>query len=136
MAFPFFCRKHIAKLSERRPYSSQERPNRIYATAFAFNKTPSLVKATLHAGFCGIDTAGALGTYREKLGGDGFRSCINSGLIKRSDIFVRLARFTVEIVLTRWTSSGPIKLAKIHLSFHTIRLLISKLKSSSLLTRP
>lgn len=77
------------------PYSSQEIPSLIYGTAFAFDKTASLVQAALHAGFRGIDTAGALGAYREKLVGDGIRNCIDSGLIKRDDIFVRWARFFI-----------------------------------------
>lgn len=69
----------------------QEIPDLIYGTAFAFNETTGLVEAAIKAGFRGIDTAGALGAYREKLVGDGIRNCINSGIIKRTDFFVCLS---------------------------------------------
>lgn len=93
------------------PCSSQDIPSLIYGTAFAFDKTPSLVQAALHAGFRGIDTAGALGAYREKLVGDGIRDCIDSGLINRDDIFVRWTRLSIfvgELVLTRWLDSNQV----------------------------
>lgn len=64
-------------------------PELVYGTAFAFDKTTGLVEAALKAGFRGIDTAGALGAYREKLVGAGLRSCIESGLIQRGELFVR-----------------------------------------------
>lgn len=81
------------------PKAYQEIPDLIYGTAFAFDKTTSLVEAALHAGFRGIDTAGALGAYREKMVGDGLQSCVKSGIIKRSDIFVRFSRHL------RWSRS-------------------------------
>ena len=77
-------------------------PNLIYGTAFAFDKTTSLVEAALKAGFRAIDTAGALGAYREKLVGDGIRNCVDSGTIKRSDLFVglshRLSRWICKVI--------------------------------------
>lgn len=69
---------------------SQGFPDLIYGTAFAFDKTTSLVEAALKAGFRAIDTAGALGAYREKLVGDGIRNCVEAGIVKRSDLFVCL----------------------------------------------
>ncbi|KAJ4388799.1 hypothetical protein N0V93_006259 [Gnomoniopsis smithogilvyi] len=72
-----------------KPKSSQKIPSPIYGTAFAFDETTSLVEAALHAGFRGIDTAGALGAYREKMVGDGIRNCVKSGLIKRDDLYIQ-----------------------------------------------
>lgn len=69
---------------------SQGFPSLIYGTAFAFEKTAVLVEAALRAGFRAIDTAGALGAYREKLVGDAIRNCFDSEITKRSDVFVCL----------------------------------------------
>lgn len=71
------------------PKHFREVPDLVYGTAFAFDKTADLVESALKAGFMGIDTAGALGAYREKLVGVGIQRCIESGIINRRDLFVR-----------------------------------------------
>ncbi|CAN8095606.1 unnamed protein product [Discula destructiva] len=71
------------------PRPFQGVPGLVYGTAFAFDETTILVEAALKAGFRGIDTAGALGAYREKLVGDGIRLCVESGITTRSDIFLQ-----------------------------------------------
>lgn len=76
---------------EAKPF--QAVPSLIYGTAFAFDKTTYLVEEALKAGFRAIDTAGALGAYREKLVGEGIRNCVESGVInKRSDLFVCISK--------------------------------------------
>jgi diketogulonate reductase-like aldo/keto reductase len=64
-------------------------PPLIYGTAFAFEKSTELVSAALHAGFRGIDTAGSLHAYREKLVGDALAAAIAEGVVQRHELWVR-----------------------------------------------
>jgi diketogulonate reductase-like aldo/keto reductase len=63
-------------------------PDIIYGTAFKFDQTSSLVEAALKAGFRAIDTAGNKPQYEESLVGKGIATVINSGTLKRNELYV------------------------------------------------
>jgi diketogulonate reductase-like aldo/keto reductase len=65
-------------------------PPLIYGTAFAFERSTELVSAALQAGFRGIDTAGSLHAYREKLIGDAIAAAVAGGVVQRHELWVRL----------------------------------------------
>ncbi|KAF2439279.1 putative aldo-keto reductase [Karstenula rhodostoma CBS 690.94] len=64
-------------------------PPLIYGTAFAFEKSTELASAALQAGFRGIDTAGSLHAYREKLVGDAIAAAIAEGVVQRHELWIQ-----------------------------------------------
>ena len=65
----------------------------IYGTAWKAEKTADCVTKALKAGFRCIDTAAQPKHYREDLVGDAVRDCIDSGLVRREDIYLQ-TKFT------------------------------------------
>lgn len=65
----------------------------IYGTAWKGERTADCVTKALEAGFRCIDTAAQPKHYREDLVGDAVRSCIESGLVHRKDIYLQI-KFT------------------------------------------
>ncbi|KAK9774969.1 putative Aldo-keto reductase [Seiridium cardinale] len=64
-------------------------PAVIYGTAFKFDKSADLVLSALKAGFRGIDTAGSLHAYREKLVGDAISTAIADGIVQRHELWIQ-----------------------------------------------
>lgn len=65
-------------------------PDIIYGTAFKFDDTASLTEAALKAGFRAIDTAANKPQYREAMVGEGIAAMLESGAVRRKDLFVGL----------------------------------------------
>lgn len=64
------------------------KPPFIYGTAWKKDRTTTLVKEALEAGFRAVDTAAQPRHYREDLVGDSLRQAYQDGRIKREDLFV------------------------------------------------
>lgn len=65
----------------------------IYGTAWKAERTVDCVTQALKAGFRCIDTAAQPKHYREDLVGDAIRNCIETGLVRREDIYLQ-TKFT------------------------------------------
>ena len=63
-------------------------PRLVYGTAWKKETTGGLVELALHAGFVGFDTAAQPKHYAEKLVGDGIRTVLAEGKVKREDLYV------------------------------------------------
>ena len=63
-------------------------PRLVYGTAWKKETTGDLVELALRRGFIGIDTAAQPKHYTEKLVGDGIRTVLREGKIKREDLYV------------------------------------------------
>ena len=64
-------------------------PDIIYGTAFKFDDTAALVEVALKAGFRAIDTAANKPQYQEALVGEGIAAALETGVMQRSELFVR-----------------------------------------------
>ena len=60
----------------------------IYGTAWKGDRTASLVKLALEAGFRGVDVAAQPRHYREDLVGEGLRATWSEGKLSRGEIYV------------------------------------------------
>jgi len=68
-------------------------PRFLYGTAWKEDQTQRLVELALQQGFRGIDTANQRRHYHEAAVGQGIRSSIASGLVKRDSLFLQ-TKFT------------------------------------------
>src|SRR4051812_17670796 len=64
-------------------------PRFLYGTAWKEDRTQQLVELALKQGFRGIDTANQRKHYHEAAVGQAIASAIESGLIKRDDLFLQ-----------------------------------------------
>lgn len=64
-------------------------PKLLYGTAWKKERTQSLVKQALLAGFRGIDTAAQPKHYREDYVGAGIRDALQEGRLKREDLYLQ-----------------------------------------------
>ena len=67
---------------------SAQQPVFIYGTAWKKEKTSSLVKGALRAGFRAVDTAAQPRHYQEELVGSGLREAYREGLVRRDGVYV------------------------------------------------
>ena len=68
--------------------SGEYEPAFIYGTAWKKDRTKTLVKEALSAGFRKIDTAAQPRHYQEHLVGEGIREAIKEGTVTRKDLYV------------------------------------------------
>ncbi|KAL4787053.1 NADP-dependent oxidoreductase domain-containing protein [Aspergillus varians] len=68
-------------------------PSFVYGTAWKKDRTVGLVHQAISAGFRAVDTAAQPKHYREDLVGEGIRSAIGDGTVRREDLYIQ-TKFT------------------------------------------
>lgn len=66
-----------------------EMPPIIYGTAWKKEATSALVTQALRSGFRAVDTACQPRHYREELVGEGIRAAVDSGAVRREELFIQ-----------------------------------------------
>jgi aryl-alcohol dehydrogenase-like predicted oxidoreductase len=86
---------------------SEGRPPFIYGTAWKKDKTTTLVKQALNAGFRAIDTAAQPRHYQEPLVGEALREVLREGKITREQLYVCLRHsISDDLILDRPEHNG------------------------------